>query len=69
MDLWNLPEEPPENGEPVLLSIRGAKYPIIGQYRGDEYDGGNYYTLNSDTPLTRYGLHVTGWMSLPECVD
>lgn len=64
---WMSPEFPPKTDQPVLLSISGGKYPIIGRYLGDEDNGGSYYPLNSDTPLTKYGLHVNGWTPLPEC--
>ena len=65
---WNNPDFPPRNSDPVLLSISGGKYPIIGRYEGDELEGGNYYPVNGDTPLVKYGLHVNGWTPLPECV-
>ena len=66
---WNTPDYPPISGEPVLLSISGGKYPIIGRYEGDEFFGGSYFPLNSDTPLSKLGLHVNGWTALPECVQ
>lgn len=65
---WNNPDFPPRDDRPVLLSISGGKYPIIGRYEGDDWEGGNYYPLNSDTPLSKLGLHVNGWTALPKCV-
>lgn len=66
---WNLPEEPPKSGELVLLSFSHIKIPHIGRYIGDEENGGNFYLLEEDEPLLSHGVHVNGWMPLPECVE
>jgi len=63
---WASPEEPPDEGNYVLLSFANFTLPEIGRYEEDKNGDGAYYLGDEDETCISQDLYVNGWMPLPK---
>lgn len=59
---WHDSEEPPKEGEYILLSFSNFSLPLVGRY-----EGGAYYIGDDLTTALSQDIYVNGWQELPKC--
>jgi len=59
---WHDSEEPPKEGEYILLSFSNFSVPLVGRY-----EGGAYYIGDDLTTALSQDIYVNGWQELPKC--
>ena len=61
---WIPADNPPKDGNYVLLSFSNFSVLVVGRYEEDE-NGGAYYVGDEDETLSSQGIFVNAWMPLP----
>lgn len=62
---WIPAENPPKDGNCILLSFANFSIPLVGRYE-EEDERGAYYVGDDDNPCTASDLYVNAWMPLPD---
>lgn len=63
-DEWRSLDEPPKEGEYILISFANYGLPDIGRY-----EDGIFYPGDETKSYKAYGLIVNGWRPLPRCKE
>lgn len=63
-DEWRSLDEPPKEGEYILISFANYTLPDIGRMMD-----GVFYPGDDDKSYKDYGLYVNGWRPLPRCKE
>lgn len=61
---WHGLDEPPKEGEYILVSFANYTLPDIGRY-----EDGVFYPGDETKSFKEYGLIVNGWRPLPRCKE
>lgn len=65
-NIWTTADQPPKQGEYLLLSFENFSVPQVGTYREGKDGSGAYYLGDDDVSCSSDGLFVNAWMYLPE---
>lgn len=63
-DEWRSLDEPPKEGDYILISFANYTLPDIGRY-----EDGVFYPGDDEKSYKEYGLIVNGWRPLPKCKE
>lgn len=63
-DEWHSLDEPPKEGEYILVSFANYTLPDIGRI-----ENGIFYPGDETKSFKEYGLIVNGWRPLPRCKE
>ena len=63
-DEWRSLDEPPKEGEYILVSFANYTLPDIGRM-----ENGIFYPGDDDKSYKDFGLIVNGWRPLPRCKE
>jgi hypothetical protein len=63
-DEWRSLDEPPKEGDYILISFANYTLPDIGRY-----EDGVFYPGDEMKSFKEYGLIVNGWRPLPRCKE
>lgn len=63
-DEWRSLDEPPKEGEYILISFANYGLPDIGRC-----EDGVFYHADDDEPYKDIGFIVNGWRPLPRCKE